>query len=102
MLLLDYLLVGDSGLEVLKVLREDRGLDLPVVMVTARDAVDDRVAALNAEVVRAQYRIQRSALLPAVAGVATLLDDTRVYGLVAGRGWEWIAAYRSFSRGARS
>ena len=25
-------------------------------------------------------------------GVATLLDDTRVYGLVAGRGWEWIAA----------
>ncbi len=32
---------------------------------------DLRVAALNAEAVRAQYRIQRAALLPAVAGVAT-------------------------------
>ncbi len=35
-LLLDYRLSGDSGLEVLKHVREDRALDLPVVMVTGQ------------------------------------------------------------------
>lgn len=35
-LLLDYRLPGDSGLDVLKQVREDRGLDLPVVMITGQ------------------------------------------------------------------
>jgi two-component system copper resistance phosphate regulon response regulator CusR len=45
--LLDWALPGASGLELLQ---RWRGRDdvTPVVMVTARDAVDDRVAALNA------------------------------------------------------
>ncbi len=39
-LLLDFQLIGDSGLDVLKLLREERGLDLPVVMVTGQGSED--------------------------------------------------------------
>ena len=46
-LLLDLGLPGREGLAVLKALR-GRGSTLPVVIMTARDAVDDRVAGLDA------------------------------------------------------
>ena len=46
-LLLDLGLPGREGLAVLKALR-GRGSTLPVVILTARDAVDDRVAGLDA------------------------------------------------------
>ncbi len=45
--LLDWTLPGESGLAILRRWR-DRGDVIPVVMVTARDAVGDRVEALNA------------------------------------------------------
>jgi two-component system response regulator QseB len=47
LLLLDLGLPGREGLDVLKGLR-GRGSTLPVVILTARDAVDDRVAGLDA------------------------------------------------------
>ncbi len=47
LLLLDLGLPGREGLTVLKGLR-GRGATLPVVILTARDAVDDRVAGLDA------------------------------------------------------
>jgi two-component system response regulator QseB len=47
LLLLDLGLPGREGLAVLKELR-GRGSTLPVVILTARDAVDDRVAGLDA------------------------------------------------------
>ena len=47
LLLLDWMLPGRSGLEVLTALRE-RGDVTPVIMLTARDAVGDRTQALNA------------------------------------------------------
>jgi two-component system response regulator QseB len=47
LLLLDLGLPGREGLAVLKSLRS-RGSSLPVVILTARDAVDDRVAGLDA------------------------------------------------------
>ena len=47
LLLLDLGLPGREGLAVLKALR-GRGSTLPVVILTARDAVDDRVAGLDA------------------------------------------------------
>jgi two-component system response regulator QseB len=47
LLLLDLGLPGREGLAVLKSLRA-RGSTLPVVIMTARDAVDDRVAGLDA------------------------------------------------------
>ena len=39
-LLLDYRLHPDNGLDILKLLREDRGLDLPVVVVTGQGSED--------------------------------------------------------------
>jgi two-component system copper resistance phosphate regulon response regulator CusR len=47
LLLLDWRMPKASGLDVLQTLR-GRGDMTPVLMVTARDAVEDRVAALNA------------------------------------------------------
>src|SRR5665213_2110517 len=47
LVLLDLGLPRRSGLEVLKGLRQ-RGAQLPVLIVTARDAVQDRVAGLDA------------------------------------------------------
>lgn len=44
---LDWMLPGLDGLEVLRALRAD-GRAVPVLMLTARDAVDDRVAGLDA------------------------------------------------------
>jgi len=47
LLLLDLNLPGCSGLDVLKRLRDD-GIQVPVLIVTARDGLDDRVAGLDA------------------------------------------------------
>lgn len=46
-LILDVQLPGQNGFEVCRNLRRD-GLDVPVLMLTARDAVADRVAGLDA------------------------------------------------------
>jgi len=46
LVLLDWMLPGTSGLDLLKQLRAD-GSTVPVIMLTARDALADRVAALN-------------------------------------------------------
>lgn len=46
LVLLDWMLPGTSGLDLLKNWRS-AGISTPVVMLTARDALDDRVAALN-------------------------------------------------------
>jgi DNA-binding response OmpR family regulator len=45
-IVLDLMLPGRSGLEILAGLRQ-RGLTLPVLILTARDAVDDRVRGLD-------------------------------------------------------
>jgi two-component system copper resistance phosphate regulon response regulator CusR len=47
LVLLDWMLPGESGLELLRRWR-GRGDVTPVIMLTARDAVEDRVAALDA------------------------------------------------------
>ncbi len=46
MILLDLNLPGRSGMEILKTIRK-RGVETPVLLLTARDAVEDRVAGLN-------------------------------------------------------
>ncbi len=46
-ILLDVMLPGLNGFEVCRLLR-DRGVSSPVLMLTARDDVDDRVAGLDA------------------------------------------------------
>jgi DNA-binding response OmpR family regulator len=47
LVILDLMLPGRSGLEILRVLRR-RGLQTPVLILTARDGVDDRVLGLDA------------------------------------------------------
>jgi two-component system copper resistance phosphate regulon response regulator CusR len=44
--LLDLMLPGRDGLQILKTLRE-RGVDTPVLVLTARDTLEDRLAGLN-------------------------------------------------------
>ena len=46
LLLLDLMLPGRSGLEILKTLRE-KGMNFPVLILTARDTVEDRVIGLD-------------------------------------------------------
>jgi two-component system, OmpR family, copper resistance phosphate regulon response regulator CusR len=46
-LVLDWMLPGRDGIEILKTLRA-RGNRTPVLLLTARDAIDDRVMGLNA------------------------------------------------------
>lgn len=47
LVILDWMLPGRDGIEVLRTLRT-RGAKTPVLLLTARDAVDDRVLGLNA------------------------------------------------------
>ncbi len=46
LILLDWMLPGRDGLEVLRVLRK-RGVSTPVLLLTARDAIEDRVLGLD-------------------------------------------------------
>src|ERR1700738_347155 len=46
-MILDVMLPGGSGFELCRALRA-RGLDTPILMLTAREAVDDRVRGLDA------------------------------------------------------
>jgi len=45
-ILLDVMLPGGSGFDLCRIIR-DRGVDTPILMLTARDAVDDRVEGLE-------------------------------------------------------
>src|SRR6202035_777384 len=47
LIVLDVMLPGRNGIEVLKTLRR-QGLQVPVLLLTAKDAVEDRVLGLDA------------------------------------------------------
>jgi two-component system response regulator CiaR len=47
LLILDIMLPGKSGLEIIKALRK-KGIAVPILLLTARDAVEDRVKGLDA------------------------------------------------------
>lgn len=46
LLILDVMLPGRDGLEILQIIRQ-KGLEIPVLILTARDAVEDRVEGLD-------------------------------------------------------
>ena len=93
---LDYMLPGRDGIAVANALRM-RGLQLPILMLTARDAVSDRVAGLDAGAddylvkpfafdellarLRALTR-RASVVLPAVLAIGDLTIDTRAQRVV--------------------
>ncbi len=88
-IILDVLLPGGSGFELCRALRAS-GLETPIMMLTARDAVDDRVTGLDAgadDYVTKPFALQellarvralarrRPALLPRVVRIADLEVD---------------------------
>ena len=48
LMVLDVMMPGESGLDLLQSLRQERALDLPVLMLTARGAPEDRIAGFEA------------------------------------------------------
>lgn len=46
-IVLDIMLPGLNGYEVCKKLREEAGLDIPIIMLTARDTLDDKLTGFN-------------------------------------------------------
>lgn len=66
-LLLDFRLAGDSGLDLLKMVRQDRGLDLPVVLVTGQGS--EEVAALAMRLGATDYVVKRGSYLVALPAV---------------------------------
>jgi two-component system, OmpR family, response regulator MprA len=71
---LDILMPGMDGLEVCQRIRE-QGSDVPVLMLTARDAVGDRVAGLDAGA--DDYLVKPFALEELLARIRALLRRTR-------------------------
>ncbi len=70
LLVLDWMLPGRSGIEILKLLR-GRGSKMPVLLLTARDAVDDRVHGLESGA--DDYLVKPFAFAELVARIRTLL-----------------------------
>jgi two-component system copper resistance phosphate regulon response regulator CusR len=70
LLVLDWMLPGRSGIEILKLLRA-RGSQMPVLLLTARDAVDDRVHGLESGA--DDYLVKPFAFAELVARIRTLL-----------------------------
>ena len=66
-IMLDYHLPGIDGLETLKILRHDRGLDLPVVIVTGEGSEEVAVQALRLDV--ADYLVKHSGYLYEIPAV---------------------------------
>ena len=66
-LLIDFRLAGDSGLDVLKAVRQERALDLPVVLVTGQGSED--VAALAMRLGATDYLVKRPNYLLALPSV---------------------------------
>ena len=48
LLVLDVMMPGETGLDLTRALREEKGNDLPVLMLTARGAPEDRIAGFEA------------------------------------------------------
>jgi two-component system, OmpR family, copper resistance phosphate regulon response regulator CusR len=76
LVVLDWMLPGPNGLEVLSRLRK-RGRRVPVLMLTARDTVDDRVAGLDRGA--DDYLIKPFALAELVARCHALLRRATAY-----------------------
>jgi two-component system copper resistance phosphate regulon response regulator CusR len=100
LVILDVMLPRKGGLEVCRELRST-GSPVPVLMLTARDAVEDRIAGLDTGaddyltkpfdfdelLARVRALLRRGpALRPAVIGVSDLLIDTRARRVTRGGG----------------
>ena len=102
--ILDVAMPGIDGLEVCRRLR-DAGDRTPVLMLTARDAVDDRVAGLDAGA--DDYLVKPFALKELKARLRALLrraeppEPTRTARCCGSPTWRWIARRWEARRGPR-
>jgi DNA-binding response OmpR family regulator len=71
LIVLDIMLPGIDGLQVCKRLREDAGRDTPIIMLTARDALADRLQGLGAGA--DDYLVKPFALSELVARIEAVL-----------------------------
>lgn len=81
LLLLDLMLPGRDGIEILKTVRE-KGLNLPVLILTARDTVEDRVLGLDSGA--DDYLVKPFAFPELLARIRALLrrgKETKIYRL---------------------
>jgi len=98
--LLDLLLPGQDGLQVLTIMRE-RGIETPVLVLTARDALEDRVAGLNTGA--DDYLVKPFAFVEVVARIRALLRRGGATGAtrLAVGGLEMDLVTRRVSRAGR-
>ena len=75
LIVLDIMLPGIDGYQVCKRLREDGRSEVPILMLTARDALDDRLKGLNAGA--DDYLIKPFALSELVARIEAVLRRSR-------------------------
>ena len=71
LIVLDVMLPGIDGYQVCKRLREDTGRDTPIIMLTARDALDDRLQGLRSGA--DDYLVKPFALSELVARIEAVL-----------------------------
>src|SRR5262245_959076 len=79
LIILDLMLPGRSGLEILQTLRQRR-VETPVLILTARDGVDDRV--LGLDLGADDYLVKPFALPELLAGVGALFRRGRPSGVL--------------------
>lgn len=75
LIVLDIMLPGIDGYQICKRLREDGGSETPIIMLTARDALNDRLRGLNAGA--DDYLIKPFALSELVARIEAILRRSR-------------------------
>lgn len=75
LIVLDIMLPGIDGYQVCKRLREDAGSDTPIIMLTARDALDDRLKGLGLGA--DDYLVKPFALSELVARIEAVLRRTQ-------------------------
>lgn len=75
LIVLDVMLPGIDGYQLCRRLREDARRDTPIIMLTARDALDDRLQGLNAGA--DDYLVKPFALSELVARIEAVLRRTQ-------------------------
>ncbi|GAB3479348.1 response regulator transcription factor [Azotobacter salinestris] len=75
LIVLDIMLPGIDGYQVCERLRRDAGIETPIIMLTARDALDDRLQGLNSGA--DDYLLKPFALSELVARIEAVLRRTQ-------------------------
>lgn len=78
LIVLDIMLPGKDGLEVCNMLRQEARTNIPIIMLTARDSIDDRITGFKAGA--DDYLIKPFALVELVARIEAVIRRSQGYG----------------------